>query len=253
MARRRHSNRRRHRGSFSFLYKVLSILLVCTVIVVALTLFFRVNLILVEGEQRYTEDEVREATQVVTGDNLFLMNKYEVANNILSALPYVEEIRINRKLPDTLIVEVRECGEPLAIVQEGYAWLISPAGKIVDQKSPGEEEGYLTVDGCQLLAPAVGTPMALATEYASQQQSLLELIAALESADMIGQATAIHMEDLSAMTMDYADRFRVELPYSADYPRKLRALQAVIDNLETNQTGTVQLTWDNGEVHFIED
>ena len=78
MARRRHSNRRRHRGRFSFLYKVLSILLVCTVIVVALTLFFRVNLILVEGEQRYTEDEVRKATQVETGDNLFLMNKYEI-------------------------------------------------------------------------------------------------------------------------------------------------------------------------------
>ena len=253
MARRRHSNRRRHRGSFSFLYKVLSILLVCAVIVVALTLFFRVNLILVEGEQRYTEDEVRKATQVETGDNLFLMNKYEVANNILSALPYVEEIRINRKLPDTMVVEVRECGEPLAIVQEGYVWLISPAGKIVDQKAPGEEEGYLTVDGCQLLAPTVGTPMALATEYASQQQSLLDLIAALESANMIDQATAIHMEDLAFVTMDYAGRFRVEIPYGADYPRKLRALQAVIDNLETNQTGTVQLTWDNGEVHFIED
>ena len=131
MARRRHPNRRRHRGSFSFLYKVLSILLVCVVVVVALTLFFRVNLILVEGEQRYTEEEVRKATQVADGDNLFLMNKYEVANNILSALPYVEEIRINRKLPDTLVVEVRECGEPLAIVQEGCAWLISPAGKIV--------------------------------------------------------------------------------------------------------------------------
>ena len=165
----------------------------------------------------------------------------------------MEEIRINRKLPDTLVVEVRECGEPLAIVQEGYAWLISPVGKIVDQKTAGEEEGYLLVDGCQLLAPTVGTPMALATEYASQQQSLLDLIAALEGANMIGQTTAIHLGDLSVMTMDYGDRFRVEMPYSADYPRKLRALQAVIDNLETNQTGVVQLTWDNGEVHFIED
>ena len=253
MARRRHSNRRRHRGSFSFLYKVLSILLVCTVIVVALTLFFRVNLIMVSGEQRYTEEEIRKATQVAEGDNLFLLNKYAVANNILAELPYVEEIRINRKLPDALVVEVRECGEPLAIVQEGYVWLFSPAGKIVDQKTAGEEAGYLLVDGCQLLAPTVGTPIALATEYAAQQQSLLDLVAALESAGMIDEAAAIHLEDLSVMTMDYAGRFRVEIPYGADYPRKLRALRAVIDNLETNQTGIVQMTWDNGEVHFIED
>ena len=253
MAKRRRSNRRRHRGSFRFLYKVLSMLLVCAVIVVALTLFFRVNVIAVSGEQRYTEEEVREATQVAMGDNLFLLNKYTAANNILSALPYVEEIRINRKLPDTLVVEVRECGDPLAIEQEGYVWLVSPAGKIVDQKTAGETEGYLLVDGCQLLAPTVGTPIALASEYAGQQQSLMELITALEKADMIQQATAIHLEDLSVMTMDYAGRFKVEMPYNADYPRKLRALQAVIDNLETNQTGVVQLTWDNGEVHFIED
>ena len=29
-------------------------------------------------------------------------------------------------------------------------------------------------------------------------------------------------------------------------------LSQVVDQLETNQTGTIQMTWDNGEVHFIE-
>ena len=94
--------------------------------------------------------------------------------------------------------------------------------------------------------------MALATEYTLQQESLLELLDALEHADMISGVERIALDDLSILVMDYAGRFRVELPYGADYPRKLRALQAVVDNLETNQTGTVQLTWDNGEVHFIE-
>ena len=42
-ARRRHSNRRRRRGSFGFLYRLLSVLVICGVIVVALTLFFRVD------------------------------------------------------------------------------------------------------------------------------------------------------------------------------------------------------------------
>lgn len=253
MARRRHSNRRHRRGSFGFLYKVLSMLVICGAIVAALTLFFRVDTIVVSGEERYTAQEVTDATGVEMGDNLFLLNKYDVANSILSQLPYIEQIRINRKLPDTLLIEVKECGTPLAITQDGFAWLISPAGKIVEQKNAGEAEGLTVIDGCQLLAPTVGTPMALATEYASQQQSLLDLLAALEDAGMMSEVTALHLEELSVLTMDYGGRFAVELPYSADYPRKLRALQAVIDSLETNQTGTVQLTWDNGEVHFIED
>jgi len=252
MAKRRHSNRRHRRGSFGFLYKMLSMLVICGAIIAALTLFFRVDTIVVTGEQRYTEEEITEATGVVQGDNLFLLNKYSVANEIIDKLPYIEEIRINRKLPDTLLVEVKECGEPLVVVQDGFAWLISPNGKIVEQAEVSAAKERITVSGCQMLAPTVGTPLALATEYALQQQSLLELIGALETADMLTEVETISLQDLSVLTMEYGGRFRVELPYGADYPRKLRALQAVIDNLETNQTGTVQLTWDNGEVHFIE-
>lgn len=72
--------------------------------------------VVVTGTQRYTQQEVIDATGIKTGDNLFLMNKYDVAQNIVGELPYIEEIRINRKLPDTLLIQVEECGTPLALV-----------------------------------------------------------------------------------------------------------------------------------------
>ena len=60
MARRRHSSRRR-RGSSGFLYKLLSVLVICGAIIAALTLFFRVETIAVSGQRRYTEAEIIEA------------------------------------------------------------------------------------------------------------------------------------------------------------------------------------------------
>ena len=69
MARRRHSNRR-HRGSFGFLYKLLSMLVICAAIIAAVTLFFRVDTVVVSGQQRYTEEQIREASGVLLGDNL---------------------------------------------------------------------------------------------------------------------------------------------------------------------------------------
>ena len=252
MARRRHSKRKRRRGSFGFLYKVLSMLVICGCLVAALTLFFRVNTIVVTGQERYTQDQIVEASGVGVGDNLFLLNKYAVAGNIRTALPYVDEIRINRKLPDTLLIEIKECGTPMAVVQDGFAWLVSPSGRIVEQLDTTQTEGYAVISGCQLLAPSVGTRLALATEYASQQQSLLDLMAALEEAGLSEQVQAIRLDDLSELVMEYAGRFSVELPSGADYTRKLRALVQVVEQLETNQTGTIQMTWDNGEVHFIE-
>lgn len=242
MARRRNSSRRRRRGSSGFLYKLLSMLAICAVIIVALTLFFRVETIVVTGTERYTAEEVIQASGVETGDNLFLLNKPTVNQRIRDALPYVERVkRINRKLPDTLLIEVEECGTPLAVVQDGSAWLVSPLGKIVEQLPAGQAEGYAVIDGCQLLTPTVGTKIALATEYNAKKESLLDLLAALEEAEMLDQVEAIHLEDASTLTMEYGGRFLVEMPYRADYQRKLQTLRLAVEKLETNQTGTIQL------------
>ena len=251
MGRRRNSNRRR-RGSFGFLYKLLSMLVICGAIVAAMTLFFRVDTIVVSGQERYTSQEIQDATGIAQGDNLFLLNKYDVAQNIVKALPYVEEIRISRKLPDTLLIEVRECGTPLALVQDGSAWLISPGGKIVEQKSAAEVGDSGIIDGCKLLAPSVGTPLALATEYADQQTSLLELLAALEDAGMLKQVDAIHLDDAGKVIMDYAGRFTVEMPYNADYAMKLKALRLSLESgkIQDNMTGTFDLMQENGDAYF---
>lgn len=251
MARRRHSNRRR-RGSFGILYKLLSVLVICAAIILALTLFFRVDTVVVSGQERYTAQEIQDATGIQSGDNLFLLNKYEVAGYIVETLPYIEEIRINRKLPDTLIIEVQECDTPLAVIQEGSAWLVSPKGKIVEQKKALSAKGYGTIEGCQLLAPSVGTPIAMATEYADRQTSLQELLLALESAEMLEKVDAIRLSDAETLYMDYGGRFTVKMPYRADYAVKLRALQLALESgkIQDNMSGTFDMMRENGETYF---
>ena len=211
MARRRGSARRRRRGSGGFLYKLLSVLLICGCLVAAITLFFRVDTVVITGEKRYTEAEIREASGVEDGDNLFLLNKYQVIRNIADALPYIEieNTTIQRKLPDTLLIQVRECGDPLAWEQDGIVWLVSPAGKIVEQKT--STAGYPTIDGCRLLAPSVGTQIALDSEYEAQRQGLLNLLAALDEAGKLGEVDAVHVGDLAYISRDYMASFPVKL------------------------------------------
>lgn len=247
MARRRKSNRRR-RGRSGFLYKLLSVLAICVCLVTALTLFFRVDTIVVTGGSRYTEQELCSAAGVRPGANLLLLNKGRVAANMTRELPYLKEISsISKKLPDTLMIQVVECGQPLAVVQDGAAWLISPTnsgrGKIVEQLPAAAAKGYGVIDGCQLLAPSVGTAPAFATEYANQQSSLLALLGALEDAGMLEDVEAIHLGDLSEITMEYAGRFTVRLSYNADYARKMTKLQWSIDQgiIQENMTGTFDM------------
>lgn len=252
MARKRHTNRRHRRGRFRFFYKLLTMLVICTVIVLAMTMFFKVDTIKISGEDRYTQQEVLDASGVKSGDNLFLLNKYKIANQLLKQLPYIEEVRINRTLPDTLRIDVTECKSTFAFTQDGTVWLVSAGGKIVDSCTPTEAKGIPAIDGCDLLAPSVASKMAVATEYKTRQASLLALLSALESAALTQQVNAIHLDSTTELTMDFADRFKVVFLYNADYAYKLRNLTAVMEALESNQTGTIDLT-KNGEAHFMPD
>lgn len=253
MARRKHKKRRRGRGSFGFLYKLLSVFVICGAIIAAMTLFFRVRDIAVTGQKRYTAEEIREASGVEPGSNMYLLNKYDVVRAITRKLPYIEDIRINRKLPDTLLIEVRESGRPFALVQDGSAWLVSGSGKIVEQL-PEEEAGqYGLISGCQLLAPSVGSSLALATEYASQQASLLSLLKALEDAGLTENVDGIRLDDLSDLKMDYIGRFTVRMPYGADYEWELKKLTATLEDeaIQSNMTGTIDLRLESDRVFLI--
>lgn len=254
MARKRGSARRRRRGSGGFLYKLLSVLLICGCLVAAVTLFFRVDTVIITGEKRYTEAEIREASGVADGDNLFLLNKYQVIRDIAEKLPYIEieNTSIQRKLPDTLLIRVQECGDPLAWEQDGVVWLVSPAGKIVGLSE--STAGYPTVDGCRLLAPSVGTQIVLDTEHDIQRQSLLGLLAALEDAEMLGDVDAVHLGELSYISMDCMGRFTVKMGYDADFAHKLRTLEGALASgvIQENMTGTFDMRRDNGKTDFIQ-
>ena len=133
-ARRNRRGRRRNRGRFGGLYKLLSILIIFAAILAGCIIFFRVNTMVVSGNARYTQEEVIAAAGVERGDNLFTLNKYQIADRILTQLPYVEDVSISRKLPDALIFEVAESSGVACTMWTGA---ISPWTSIYSGWGPG--------------------------------------------------------------------------------------------------------------------
>ena len=243
---RRHGRGRRGRR-FGVLYKLLTLVVVCAAAVLALTLFFKVESVEVTGNSRYSAQEIQDACGVQLGDNLYLLNKPDMVQRLHQQLPYIDEVRITRQLPNTLCVQVTEFSTVYAVEQEGTVWLLTSGGKIVE--TAAERGDTPLIDGCELLAPSLGGDVSFALELQNRQESLFALLTALESAELTGDVRAIHLGDPTVLSMDYTESFTVEMPYGADYPRLLRYLTLVIEELETNLTGVIDLTRD-GEPHF---
>ena len=117
-------NRRRRRGRASFPLRLLCLAVVIAAFLGALTMFFRIDMIVVEGNERYTEEQIIEAAGVQKEQNLVLLNKYKVKQSIFDTLPYVETVVINRKYPDALILTVTECSASAALTGENGTWLM---------------------------------------------------------------------------------------------------------------------------------
>ena len=81
-------------------------------------------------------------------------------------------------------------------------------------------------------------------------RTLLELLERLYSKNMLADVQAIHLEDASRITVRYLDRFNVVIPWDADMDYKLNYLLAVVEKLEDNERGTINMTQDR-KVNFI--
>jgi cell division protein FtsQ len=250
MARRRRYNHKRRRGSLSFLYKLLAFVLICTAISLALTLFFRIRSIEVSGNDRYTRQEIIDAAGVNEGDNMFLMNKYSAAERIRRALPYIETVQFRRVLPSKLVVQITECRDPVAIKQDGTVYLLCDRGNIVDTVSAAKWSQYIQIEGLTLLNPQVGSEArASATQQAVLDQ-LLSMLVLLDDKGMLHEVQVIDLSDAARITMQYMGRFQVEFLWDADFNYKLDYLAAVVEKLEANEKGTIDMTQD-GKASFI--
>ena len=243
--------RRRGRGSLGPLMRALSVVLTAVVIVAALTLFFKVDQVIVSGNSRYSQDEIVEVSGVRQGDNLILLNKYQIARQLYSKLPYITDVRVNRNLPDKLLIEVTETRAALALESGGAWWLLSEAGKVLDTAEATEVEGYLLLRGVTAEGITIGQQLRLAEGNLSTER-LLELVAALSERGMLESADSVDATDGEILHIGYDGRFDVELYYDADFDFKFDCLRAVVERLEPNETAILRMTMeDENEVRFI--
>lgn len=110
------NNKRKHNK------KVLRVLIYITLVVFVLSLLFLVGYgiyrlctspkydlttVTFEGNIKYSNEELIEATGIIDGTNLFRLSKNNLENNLYK-LPYVKQVKISKKYPDTLLIKVIE-------------------------------------------------------------------------------------------------------------------------------------------------
>ena len=140
-----------------FVLKLVSVVAVVMAMVLALSIFFRVDTIQVYGTDKYTPWMIREASGVEEGDSLLGVSKARVAGRIIAKLPYVDKVKVGINLPGTVNIEITELKVTYAVqASDSTWWLITSDGRVVDQIDTTAANGYTKILGVQIESPAEG-------------------------------------------------------------------------------------------------
>ena len=123
-----------------FVLQLVTVVAVVLALLFGMSLFFKVdedkilisgevvneNKILISGEGKYSSDQIKEASGIRGGENLLTLNEGRISANILKKLPYVKEVQVRKKLPDTVVIHITELEVTYAAAdQNGSWWLLS--------------------------------------------------------------------------------------------------------------------------------
>ena len=252
-----------------FALKLISMAAVVAAVVLCLSLFFRVDEVIVSGADKYTPWMVKEASGLEYGDSLLSVSDARVAGKIRLELPYVDEVRVGIKLPGTVYIDITELETTYAIqARDGSWWLIASDGRVVEPIETSAASGYTRIIGVkadgprtdqQIQAAENAAPETQPTEEASPDgvtlpttaqiteaqrlEAVLTILNALEDNSVIGQIAIIDVSNLNDITMEYGQRLRIVLGTADDLAYKVGYMAAAIAQLEEYETGELDVSF----------
>lgn len=226
---------------------------VVVAVVLTMVIFFRVHDVQVSGNHFYAMQEVVDAAGISEGDNLLTLSRGEIAGNIIAKLPYVKSVRVNRKLPDTVVLHITEYDATFAVRDvSGAYYLITAAGKVTQQVEEREAKLHVLITQPQIQKAAIGETITLPavagqeTETQNLLSALLSLLQELEAAELTKSITSIELSSAYQLVVWYDDRFEVRLGTGDQLAYKLEYLKVAMAQQEDYASGVIDLTLNEG-------
>ena len=215
-------------------------------LVVALLLFFNINKISVTGDGVYSSEEIIRVSEIEIGDNLIFLSKNRINKLVTEKLPYVGSVKLKRRLPAHLEIQVTKTDAVFGIAQDGFYTLLDRNGKVLETNVEYIGTDKTLLNAGKVVSAVVGEKIVLENE-----KSFPRIEDVYETCEKVGlqDITEINITELHNIKVVYQGRITLELGKTDGdrLSKKLAFGKAAIDkqNLEDNQfRGTINLTVD---------
>ena len=258
-SKQRRRRRRARRDGTPTVLVLLCLILTVVAMILAATIFFKIETITLTGSTRYSQQHVAEASGLKAGDNLVLFDKISVKEGIYQACPYLDTVQIRRRYPSGIEIIVTEC-EPVAVIQDEKAeipdpedetktitigntgcWLIDRNGKLLENIPYSQRSELTRIYGVTLVKPEIGKSAEILQE--DTKKPLFLLLNTAEDDGILQDIGGMDFSEPYAIRFNYLGRFVVKLGSTEDLDVKMRYLHLIVEEkLGSNAAGTLDLS-----------
>ena len=232
---------RRRKLKKNMLSVLLAVVVMCVGLVLVFSLFFKINTITISGDKVYSDKMVADKSGIEMGENLFKVNEEKLTEKLSKDLPYIKSVTVERKLPDTIIINVEAAKEVAAITTKKGFVLLDETGKVLDKNASILKENVAVINNVKLKEYIEGEKVVLTDE--KKTETLIKLFEAIKNADM-QLLTEIDLKNVNDIKIKYDDRITFAVGSLTNIETKLaRGVAALEKENEINaySEGTLDL------------
>ena len=234
------NKRRRRRRSSGALYITLVAAVVVFALIIGMGVFFKVSEIDVTGVSVYDPEDVIKASGIEQGDSIFFIRESAAVINI-KALPYIDEVRIVRSLPDSVTIQVTECYPLAAVNAEGSWWIVDKNAKVLEETTSAGAGSYIELLGVEPIMPSVGGTLALGDDQTVKLAYLKEVLTTILDWGYQDEVTSVDMSNISSIKVVYKD-FRIDVGKGEDMEDKFWLLDNFFETNGDDGSGRIDLS-----------
>lgn len=207
---------------------------------------FKVKSFTVEGVSPYTNEEIIAASGIEIGKNLLFANLEDASENIEKSLPYTDNVRITKKLPDSIIIRFDETSRAFAVEVSTGMYAVTNSNLKVLELSGVLPADVALIKGAAPIKSDVGETITFSPgDETDLTFDLIKNITAAITENGMEDISYIDVTNRSDIYLIYQGRIVLSLGDSLDVESKISLGNRVIreeNAIDPSQFGTVDLT-----------
>ncbi len=134
-----------------FFYIVTLVVLISICSVLSLTVFFKIdNIVVANNDTTYKDDDIVAASLINKGDNLILCTTAEGERNIEKKFPYIEDASISKQLFNQVTITIKKAVPTYIIESAGKYVVLSKSGKAIEINDERKYNDVPMINGAKL-------------------------------------------------------------------------------------------------------